>query len=196
MFFDVGGVLATNGWDHGARRRAAEEFHLEWEEFEARHQQVEANFDLGRVSLADYLECAVFYRPRTFSREAFREFMYAQSQPDSESLALVAEIASGGRYLLAMLNNESVELNRYRIDLFGLRRWFTVFFSSCYLGVRKPDEKIYRLAIDLTQRDPAECVLIDDRALNVESAERAGLAAIRFESAAQLRAELSRRGLI
>jgi putative hydrolase of the HAD superfamily len=196
LFFDVGGVLATNGWDHGARRRAAEEFHLEWEEFEARHQQVEANFDLGRVSLADYLECAVFYRPRTFSREAFREFMYAQSQPDSESLALVAEIASGGRYLLATLNNESVELNRYRIDLFGLRRWFTVFFSSCYLGVRKPDEKIYRLAIDLTQRDPAECVLIDDRALNVESAERAGLAAIRFESAAQLRAELSRRGLI
>ncbi|HWB96600.1 MAG TPA: HAD-IA family hydrolase, partial [Bryobacteraceae bacterium] len=106
------------------------------------------------------------------------------------------EIASGGKYLLATLNNESVELNRYRIDLFGLRRWFTVFFSSCYLGVRKPDEKIYRLAIDLTQRDPAECVLIDDRALNVESAERAGLAAIRFESAAQLRAELSRRGLI
>lgn len=196
LFFDVGGVLATNGWDHETRRRAAREFQLEWDEMQARHELVEANFDLGRITLDEYLECAVFYRPRTFSREEFKRFMYAQSQPNPESLALVEEIAGGGRYLLATLNNESTELNRYRIDTFELRRWFTIFFSSCYLGLRKPDEKIYRLATDLTQREPSECLLIDDRALNVEAAERMGLPAIRFESAGQLRREMAGRGLL
>jgi len=196
LFFDVGGVLGTNGWDRAARRRAAAEFHLDWEELEERHELLAADFDNGRITLDQYLERIVLYCQRPFSREAFREFMYAQSQPNPGSLAIVAELARSGRYLLATLNNESAELHRYRIERFGLRGLFTVFFTSCYLGVRKPDEKIYRLAMALTQREPEECLFVDDRALNVESAARLGIPAIRFQSAGQLREELERRGVL
>jgi putative hydrolase of the HAD superfamily len=91
------------------------------------------------------------------------------------------------------LNNESTELNQYRIDKFSLRNYFTAFFSSCYLGVKKPDEEIYVLALELVQRPPEECVFIDDRPLNLECAKWHGVNTIQFKNVAQLENDL--RGL-
>jgi putative hydrolase of the HAD superfamily len=118
--------------------------------------------------------------------------MWAQSQPYPESLAMVAELARSKQYLLATLNNESRELNEYRIERFHLGDYFTAFFSSAFLGVRKPDEKIYQMALEITQRRPDECLFVDDRELNVESARRSGMQAIQFRNPAQLRQDFSR----
>jgi putative hydrolase of the HAD superfamily len=73
-----------------------------------------------------------------------------------------------------------------------LRDCFDVFFSSCFLGARKPDEKIYRIALELTQRSPEECLFVDDRALNVESARRVGMQAIQYRNVPELREQLRR----
>ena len=45
---------------------------------------------------------------------------------------------------MAMLNNESGPLNDYRIESFGLAQYFDGFFCSAYLGMRKPDPRIFR----------------------------------------------------
>ncbi|MCL5744368.1 MAG: HAD family phosphatase [Acidobacteria bacterium] len=190
FFFDLGGVVMTNGWDRATRRRAVERFHLDGDEFEDRHELLANDFEIGRISLDHYLERTVFYRERPFSRDEFREFLFAQSHVYPEALAVVGALARAGKYLLAALNNESEELNRHRIEKARLRDYFIAFLSSCYLGVRKPDEKIYRLALGITQREAAESLFVDDRALNVESAERLGMRAIRYESPAQLREAL------
>jgi putative hydrolase of the HAD superfamily len=191
LFFDVGGVLLTNGWDRKTRRYTAERFNLDWDTFEERHELVVADFETGRITLDEYLDRTIFHDPRAFSRDEFKAYLYAQSQPDPEALAVAADLARSHKYLMATLNNESAELNAWRIQHFHLRDFFVVFFTSCYLGLRKPDPRIYKLAIDLTQREPAECVFIDDRPLNVESALRVGMRAVRFENAAQLRHELA-----
>lgn len=190
LFSDVGGVVLTNGWDRNSRRKAAEKFRLEWEEFEDRHELVAAALDKGRLSVEQYLDRTVFYRNRDFSKQDFREFMLAQSQPYAETMALLGRLAASKKYLLATLNNESLELNQYRIDRFGLRSYFTVFFSSCFLGVKKPDEAIYRLALQMTQRSPEECVFVDDRDLNLDGARSLGIHAILFRGAAELEREL------
>lgn len=195
LFFDVGGVLLTNGWDRTTRRQAAERFHLDWDTLEERHELVVADFETGRITLDEYLDRTVFHDPRLFSREEFKAYLFAQSQPDTDALAVAADLARRRKYLTATLNNESAELNAYRIQHFHLRDYFMVFFTSCFLGLRKPDPRIYRLAMDLTQRAPEECVFVDDRPLNVESAGRAGMRAIRFENAAQLRRELAALGV-
>jgi putative hydrolase of the HAD superfamily len=195
LYFDVGGVLLTNGWDRNTRRQAAERFHLDWDAFEERHELVVADFETGRISLDEYVERTVFHDPRPFSTEEFKEYLFAQSQPDPDALAVAAGLARTRQYLTATLNNESAELNAYRIRHFHLRDYFMVFFTSCYLGLRKPDPRIYRLAADLAQRDPGECAFVDDRPLNVEAARRVGMRAIRFENAAQLRRELAALGV-
>ena len=195
LFWDVGGVLLTNGWDKTSRREAAERFGLDWEEFEDRHQDVVTAFETGRLSLEEYLKRTVFYRFRPFSTDEFKKFMFAKSRPHPEALGIVAELASAGGYLLATLNNEPLELNLYRIQQFGLRKYFTAFFSSCFLGVNKPDEAIYRRALQITQRAPEECLFIDDRSLNLECARQCGMRTILYQSPAQLRHELREAGV-
>ena len=133
IFFDVGGVCLTNGWDTGARRSAARHFSLDPEELERRHQARADALERGQLSLDAYLDDVIFRRRRSFSRDAFTSFMQAQSQPHPSVLSLIRHLASGGSYKLATINNESRELNRYRIDTFRLRDIFSAFFSSCYL---------------------------------------------------------------
>ena len=195
LFWDVGGVLLTNGWDRAARRRAAEQFHLDWEEFENRHDLVVTDFEKGRLTLDEYLQRTVFYRSRRFSQDDFKASIFTQSQPLPEVLALVERLANSGKYLMATLNNESLELNLYRIEQFRLRDYFDAFFSSCFLGVKKPDHGIYRLASQITQRALEECLFIDDRALNLECAQLLGMRTVHYQDPAQLRRELRQHGV-
>ena len=195
LFWDVGGVLLTNGWDRASRRRAAEEFDLGWDEFQERHDLVVTDFERGRISLDEYLRCTVFHRDRSFTAEAFKDFMFAQSKPHAATLAIVERFARDRKYMLATLNNESLELNLYRIEKFGLRDYFDLFLSSSFLGVMKPEEAMYRLALHVTQRDPANCVFIDDRELNVERAALVGIRAIHYQSPEQLRHDLQELGV-
>lgn len=195
IFWDVGGVLLSNAWDREQRRRALERFKLDEAEFDDRHDMVVSSFERGKISLNEYLERTIFYRKRTFTPEEFREYMFSLSQPFPDILELARGLAKSAKYLMCTINNESQELNEYRIRKFGLREIFALFLSSCYVGLRKPEEGIYQLALEVTQKIPQECCFIDDRALNLEAAARLGMHTIRIESADQLRAELLKLGI-
>lgn len=194
LFFDLGGVTLTNGWDMGSRKRATATFGLD-DGFEARHKLLAHDLDCGRITLDDYLDRVVFDRPRPFDRDAFIAFMRSQSQPFTGVLEILGELAAGGRYLMAALNNESTELNHYRIDRFLLHRYFDVFFSSCYLGLAKPDPAIYQRALDVVQRPADACVFVDDRPENVAPARALGLRTIVHPGADGLRAALRQVGV-
>lgn len=195
VFFDIGGVLLTKGWDRGQRRATINSFSLDWEEFAYRHDSIAPDFSIGRVDLDEYLYRTIFYRDRGFTRPEFVAAMKAHSREIEGSLDIVAELAATD-VSLATLNNESRELNEHRIEAFGLRRFFPVFLSSCYLGVKKPDRMMYRLALEITQRSPEECLFVDDRPLNIECALDVGMTGIQFEDAPRLRADLVNIGLL
>jgi len=195
VFWDVGGVILSNGWDRAARAEAAKKFGLDWEDFQDRHELASPAFETGQITLDTYLQRTVFYRKRAFTREEFIAFMFAQSQEFPESRAILSALAQTRKYFLATINNEPRELNVRRIEQFNLRREFEAFFSSCFVHIRKPDEAIYRLALEVTQRRPEECLFIDDRALNLECARQMGMRTIHFENAAQLRQDLQANGV-
>lgn len=180
LFWDVGGVLLTNGWDRHARRAAVDEFGLDWEEFRDRHDFVADAFETGKLDLDGYLERTVFYRDRPFTIADFRACMERQSRPLGGTLDFARSLAASGRYFMATINNESRHLNEFRIDRFGLRDVFAAFFSSCFLGVKKPDDALFATALEVSQREPAACVFVDDRDINLECARRAGMTAIHY----------------
>ena len=195
IFWDVGGVLLTNAWDRLQREKVLAQFQLDQEEFQDRHEMLVSSFERGKITLDQYLDRTVFYRPRPFTRDEFKAAMYSLSQPDSAVLEIARRLASSCKYLMGTLNNESREINEYRIETFGLREIFDLFVSSCFVGLRKPEEGIYQLALGLTQRAPQECCFIDDRPLNVESAKRLGFQTIEMQGAQQLRQELHKLGV-
>src|SRR5208282_2051928 len=121
LFWDNGGVILTNGWDRGSRRSAVEKFNLDWADFEDRHELMLNAFECGNASLDEYLRRTVFYRERSYTPEDFKRFMFEQSRPLPEPLALLGQLARTRRYILATLNNESLEINDYRIQTFHLR---------------------------------------------------------------------------
>jgi len=195
LFWDVGGVLLTNAWDHTQRSEALKHFQLEEEEFRDRHEMVVSSFERGKITLDEYLDRTVFYRPRPFPREAFRDFMFSLSQPYPEVLQFAQGLGDSGRYFMGTINNESRELNYDRLDKFALRKIFRLFVSSCFVGLRKPESGIYHLALEITQIPAQECCFIDDRALNLECAAKLGMHTIEMDGLPQLRAGLKKLGV-
>jgi putative hydrolase of the HAD superfamily len=174
LFFDIGGVLGTNGWDREQRAAVAAQFELDGE-FESRHGEIVAEWEIGRVSLDEYLDFAVFYCPRRFSREAFAGAMLAQSRPFDATIALATRARAAGKVRLYTLNNESEALNVYRIERFGLRSIFEGFLTSCWLGVRKPAPLVFERALGIAQVQAADAMFIDDREQNLVPARKLGI---------------------
>ncbi|MBZ5679807.1 MAG: HAD family phosphatase [Acidobacteriia bacterium] len=195
IFWDVGGVLLTNAWDREQRMKALENFHLDDEEFHDRHEMVVSSLERGKITLDEYLDRTIFYRSRPFNRDAFKEFMFSLSQPVPGVLRLAQSLADSHRYLMGTINNESRELNLYRIEKYGLRKIFRLFLSSCFVGFRKPERDIYRLALETTQFAAEECCFIDDRALNLELGAKLGMKTIEMQTLGQLKKELATIGV-
>ncbi|MFZ0318744.1 MAG: HAD family phosphatase [Candidatus Sulfotelmatobacter sp.] len=195
IFWDVGGVLLSNAWDHTERAAALEYFHLDEKEFHTRHETVVSPFERGEISLNEYLDRTVFYKDRPFTREEFRNYMFSLSKPMPDVLAFARDLAASGKYFMGTINNESRELNLLRIEKFGLRSIFRLFVSSCFVGLRKPESGIYLLAIEITQIDPKQCCFIDDRALNLECAAKLGMRTIQMQTLEQLREEVGKMGV-
>ena len=196
ILWDVGGVLLTNGWDHLERAAVLKKFEVDSDSFEPRHELANDPWEKGLITADEYLERTVFFEPRPFTPAEFLQAMKERSVllPNT-AMRILQELAASEEIELAMLNNEARELNDYRIERFELGRYFDSFFSSCYVGLRKPDPKIYDLALDVLQRDPEEVVFIDDRQGNCDAAEALGIHAIRYIDEAQCVQALERLGL-
>ena len=195
LFTDVGGVLLTNGWDRGARQRAVTKFGLDAAEFEERHHQVFDLYEIGRLALDEYLDCAVFHAPRSFSRHEFEAFMLAQSQPYPEMLDLVRRLEIRHDLRVVVVSNEGRELTLHRIRQFELAKFVDFFVSSCFVGLRKPDPAIFRLALDLAQEPPERVAYLEDRAIFADVARGLGIRSIHHMSYDTTRAGLAALGL-
>lgn len=196
ILWDVGGVLLTNGWDRQQRDGVLSRFGLDLAIFEHRHAEVVDAWERDEISAEQYLLHTVFFEPRSFTSAEFLQAMRDQSALLADSgIGILREISASEQYVLATVNNESRAMNEYRLAEFGLLELFDGFFSSCYLGLRKPDRKIYQVALDVLQRDPEEVAFIDDRAENVAAAAALGIHGIRYEGAEKLAQELVRLGV-
>lgn len=195
LFVDVGGVLLTNGWDHLARKRAAKHFELSWSEMDERHRLVFETHEEGKLSFDEYLGWVVFHEKRPFTRNQFRDFMFAQSKPFPKMVDLVAQLKAQHGMKIVVVSNESREVNAHRIRTFGLDRLVDTFISSCFVGMRKPDVEIFRLALDLAQTVPERAVFIDNTPMFVQIAERLGMRSIHHVDCESTRAKLTALGL-
>ncbi|WP_142688070.1 HAD family hydrolase [Chitinophaga polysaccharea] len=175
LFLDIGGVLLTNGWDRAARKLAIQTFDLDALETEERHHLTFDTYEEGKLTLDEYLTRVVFYKERSFSRQDFRDFMYAQSAPYPEMLELIPKLKEKYKLKIAIVNNEGRELNEHRIHHFNISRFVDFYISSCFVHFRKPDADIYKIALDIAQVKPAEVVYVEDRSMFIDVAAGLGI---------------------
>jgi putative hydrolase of the HAD superfamily len=195
LFLDIGGVLLTNGWDHHMRKDAADTFGFDYEEMNERHHLTFDTYEEGKLSLDEYLRRVVFYEERPFTREEFKAFMFAQSQPYAEMIALIQDLKNRHQLKIAAVSNEGRELTVHRIREFELGKLIDFFISSCFVHFRKPDRDIYRIALDIAQVPPDQVVYVEDRPMFVEVAESLGIQGIKHVSYESTREALETLGL-
>lgn len=191
----MGGVLLTNGWDHLERKRTAKHFKLNWAEMDERHSLVFETHEEGKLSFEEYLGWVVFYKKRPFTRNQFRNIMFAQSKPYPKMLDLVARLKAQHGLKIVIVSNESRAVNAHRIRTFRLDRLADTFISSCFVGLRKPDVEIFRLSLDLAQTAPERAVFIDNTPMFVEIAERLGMQGLHHVDYESTRTKLGSLGL-
>ena len=175
LFLDIGGVLLSDGWDRNSRKAASQTFHLDHVDLEERHHLNFETYELGKMSLDEYLDNVVFYKKRDFDRNEFKTFMYEQSRPRPEMTTFIINLKKDYGLKIAVISNEGRELNEYRIKKYKLNEFIDFFISSSFVNLRKPDASIFRLALDVAQVDPAESIYIDNQPLFVSIAERFGM---------------------
>ena len=195
LFLDIGGVLLTDGWNTDARRRAAANFHLDFSAMEDRHHLVFAVYEEGKLTLEDYLNKTVFFEDRSFTWDEFRTFMFAQSKADAEMIELVRTLKAKYGLKTIVVSNEARELNAYRIRKFDLDGFVDAFVSSCFVGTRKPDPDIFRLALDIAQVRVERIVYVENTAMFIDVARSLGIRGILHTDHESTRAKLEAFGL-
>lgn len=94
----------------------------------------------------------------------------------------------------AALTNTSTEFGDYFRQI-GLDDFFDPLMLSGDLGSRKPNKRIYELALQMLKLKPEQCIFIDDKRSNIEPAERLGMKVILYRNSKQLKADLIRHGV-
>jgi putative hydrolase of the HAD superfamily len=185
LFFDIGGILLSNGWGRESRKEAAEKFGIDYDEFDGLHNFIFNVYEIGKITLDEYLDTVIFHKPRTFTIEDFKAFIYSQSKELPDMLRWLKDWKKDCGFRIISINNEGRELNNYRIHKFQLHQCFDAFISSCEVKMRKPDPGIFHLAMGIAQATPDQCVYFDDRLMFAKAAERIGIKSfqhIDFES--------------
>lgn len=195
LFVDIGGVLLTNGWGHESRKLAADRYDLNLPEVEARHHLTFETYEVGKLTLKEYLSRVIFYEPRSFTIDTFRDFMFVQSQSFPDMIALIKRLKETYQLKIAVVSNEGRELNAHRIGTFGLANFVDFFISSSFVHLRKPDADIFRVALDIAQVPPGQVLYIEDQPMFVSVAAGLGIRGIRHVDYESTCAELAAVGL-
>ncbi len=112
--------------------------------------------------------------------------MFAGSVLDESMLDLVRAARRAGLRTALLSNSWGAFYPRHLFP-----ELFDAVVISAEVGMRKPERRIFQLAVQQLGLEPAECVFIDDIAENVAAAQAAGLAAVLHRTAADTAGQLS-----
>ncbi len=195
LLLDIGGVLLSKGWGRDSRARAAERFGYDHDEVEERHSVMVHAYEEGDASLDEYLDQVVFYRERDFTRDDYKSFIFSQSRAHRDTIEMFRRLK--GRYDLrtVAVSNEGREIAIYRAETFPLRPLVDFFVVSSFVHRRKPDPRIYRMALDQLLLSPDDVVYIDDTPLLADVGKSLGLPTIQHKDCEATAEALDRMGL-
>ena len=86
-----------------------------------------------------------------------------------------------GQYEFVLLSNDVSEWSAYITEFHGLDKYFKHKIVSGDVKCRKPERKIYELALERIGKKPEECLFVDNTAKNLLVAQELGIAAVLFD---------------
>jgi putative hydrolase of the HAD superfamily len=162
----LGTAMARSAEEHGDHPlfvlERGEITEVEFRERIERH--LEDGFDLGRL----------------------RSLYFERLQPNRPMIDFIRDLRGRGVRAALLTNNVREWEPLWRSKLPEIDELFELVVDSAFVGLRKPDPAIFNLTLDrLGGVEPGRCVFVDDLDVNCDAARALGMAAVRFEAAAQ-----------
>jgi putative hydrolase of the HAD superfamily len=190
IIFDWGGVLIDDP-EPGLMQYCAGAFGVAKEDYIKVHWKFAADFQKGSVTEDTFWAriCSELNVPKPNTTLFWTQAFQTVYSPKKDMFALASCLQKNG-YKTALLSNAEIPTMQYfyqqRYDMFN------VLIFSCAEGTKKPERKIYELALEKLSSKPNQSVFIDDRPNCINGAKEVGLNTILFKSAEQVKSELSR----
>ena len=187
LIFDLGGVVLDWNPRHLYRKLIPDEVAREWFLTEVCSPAWNLQMDTGKPSAEAVAELSARFPDQAGLISAYWDrWPEMLGGPIPGTAELVAELAKSGRELYA-ISNFNGEVWPATMDAFPVLNCFKDIVISSFVGVCKPDPRIFALALRRFGVAAGNCLFIDDVAANVNGAKAAGIAAVQFTSAAALR---------
>ncbi|MER7078428.1 putative hydrolase of the HAD superfamily [Saccharopolyspora kobensis] len=197
VIFDYGGVLTTSGraalhgWieQEGIRPETFSAAIKEWLSRDAPPGTPIHRLETGELDAEDFNR-TLAQRLRSIdgspvAPEGLLQRMFARMRSEPAMLDLVRDLRAGG-VRTALLSNSWG--NDYPWDL--LDGLFDVAVISAEVRLRKPDPRIYRMALERLELSAEQVVFVDDGAPNVDAARRLGMRTVLHTDPAATRAQV------
>lgn len=183
IFFDNDGVLSDIGLKTTIPKQYAKEYNISSEDFYAAIHEHQAwkDFTLGLITEAEYFKvCAEHLTTGKFNSERFKELLDKYTFPNLSMIKFIKNELVG-KYKLEVISNSPKEwFDRFlqRTNLYDI---IEIKLASGYVHLRKPDKKIFELAIKEAGIKPEECIYIDDRPERIDGAIELGIKIVIFD---------------
>ena len=189
VIFDWGGVLIDDPAP-GLTRYCAAVLGVSEEKYIEAYGKFEVDFRMGAIPEDSFWTqmCGELNVPKPAIPSLWGAAFAQAYRPREEMFSLVSGLRNNG-YKTALLSNTEIPAMHYFYQ--QKHDMFDVLVFSCWEGVKKPERKIYELALERLDSQANQSVFIDDNPRCIKGAQEIGLNAILFESAGQVKKELS-----
>ncbi len=112
--------MLTNAWGRSQRERALGQFRLDEAEFLDRHEMLVSSLERSKIGFDEYLDRTIFYRPRPFAREVFKDYVFSPDCCFIDDRALNLEPARQlGMHTIEMPDVEQLrrELRKLEVEI-------------------------------------------------------------------------------
>lgn len=182
MIFDFGGVLGLPQKDE-ARQGMMAAVGIDEKSFFQSYFDVRSEYDRGTLSRREYWTEVLARVEIEISEEIFETLILVDEESWVSENGQMIDFIRGNRGLmekLGILSNMPADFVPSIRKNFDWIEWFDYALWSCDVHLVKPERDIYMRVADELGLLPAECLFIDDSAVNVEGARAVGMEAIHY----------------
>jgi putative hydrolase of the HAD superfamily len=182
FLFDIGNVLLRVDFDRAVRRLLPNPP----ADLDARFARLLVHKDeleSGRLAPGPFIDDAIRMLDFRGPRNEFIAAWCDVFDPIKPMWQLVEQLATAGHRLILFSNTNDLHMDDAMVRYEVFRHFPEAVFSH-RVGALKPDEPIYRHAIDRHQLDPAGTIYIDDLPANIATGQQLGFRAWQYSAAA------------
>jgi len=140
----------------------------------------------GEITEAEFRDRIHPHLEYGFDLARLRELYFERLDPNRDMIEFIRVLRGRGVRAALLTNNVREWEPLWRAKLPEIDELFELVVDSAFVGLRKPDPAIFELTLErLGGVGPEQCVFVDDLDVNCEAARALGMAAVRFETAAQ-----------